>query len=118
MRVLVTTTGYPGHLLPLVPLARACRRAGDEVCVLGPRSAGPIVRELGLEFCGYPDPPQEQIGAVVGAAAQSSPADGHALMVAECFGRVATRAVLRDVLQMVGAWRPHVVVRESHEFAG
>jgi hypothetical protein len=28
MRVLLTTTGYPGHLLPLVPFARECVRAG------------------------------------------------------------------------------------------
>ncbi len=33
MRVLFTTTGHSGHLLPLVPLARACERAGHDVLI-------------------------------------------------------------------------------------
>jgi UDP:flavonoid glycosyltransferase YjiC (YdhE family) len=37
MRLLFTTTGQAGHVLPLVPLARACLRAGHEVRVAGPR---------------------------------------------------------------------------------
>jgi UDP:flavonoid glycosyltransferase YjiC (YdhE family) len=118
MRVLVTTTGYPGHVLPVVPFARACVVAGHEVCVVGPRAAGATVGGLGLPFCGYADPPREVAGRVIAAASRRPPDQGHAYMVAEGFGRVATRTVLADVLQMTGAWRPDVVVRESQEFAG
>jgi UDP:flavonoid glycosyltransferase YjiC (YdhE family) len=118
MRVLVTTTGYPGHLLPLVPFARACARHGHDVCVVGPRSRGAIARQMGLEFCGCADPPEDEVLRVVASAAQLGRGAGHARMMAEGFGRVATRAALTDLLQMVGAWRPDVVVRESQEFAG
>ena len=118
MRVLVTTTGYPGHVLPVVPFARACVRSGHEVCVAGPRAAASIVRERGLEFCGWPDPPEDEVARIVATAAQLAPPDGHALMIAEGFGRVAPRAALPGALQVIGAWRPDVVVRESQEFAG
>ena len=118
MRVLVTTTGYPGHVMPVLPFARAFQRRGHEVCVAGPRSAGTLVRDAGLAFCGWSDPPSAQVAAVVGKAARLAPEAGHALMIAEGFGRVATRAALPEVLHLVGAWRPDVVVRESQEFAG
>jgi UDP:flavonoid glycosyltransferase YjiC (YdhE family) len=118
MRVLVTTTGYPGHVLPLVPFARACVRAGHDVCVVGPRSRGEIVRQAGLDFCGCSDPPEDEIRRVVATVAQLDPGAGHARMMAEGFGRVATRSALPDLLQIVGAWQPDVVVRESQEFAG
>src|SRR3954468_12444139 len=118
MRLLLTTTGYPGHVLPLVPFARACVEAGDEVCLAGPRSAGALVRGLGLDYCGFPDPPPERVGGIVAAAARLAPGEGHALMIREGFGRAATRAALGDIMLLVGAWQPDVVISESQELAG
>ena len=46
MRLLFTTTGHAGHVLPLVPLARACLRAGHEIRVAAPRSRGAVVRAV------------------------------------------------------------------------
>jgi UDP:flavonoid glycosyltransferase YjiC (YdhE family) len=116
MRILVTTTGFPGHVLPLMPFALAARAAGHEVCVAGPPPAAALTSEL--EFCAIGRPPHGEVAALLAEAAQRSPEEGHALVVAEGFGRAATRAALPDVLQLVGAWRPDVVLRESQEFAG
>lgn len=40
MRVLMTTSGGSGRLLPMVPFARACLRAGHEVRVAAQRARG------------------------------------------------------------------------------
>jgi UDP:flavonoid glycosyltransferase YjiC (YdhE family) len=118
MRVLITTTGFPGHLLPVVPVARACARAGHEVCVLAPRSRRPIVAQTGLPSHATADAPGEEVAATVAGAAGLPAPEGHARMIADGFARTATRAALADTLQLAGAWRPDVIVRESQEFAG
>jgi UDP:flavonoid glycosyltransferase YjiC (YdhE family) len=118
MRVLMTTTGYPGHLVPLVPFARALAAAGHDVCVAGPSSRGATVTRQGLRFCGCADPPAEDVAGVLASAAQLTPAEGHARVIAQGFGRTSTRALLPDVLQLAAAWRPDVIVRESQELAG
>jgi hypothetical protein len=48
VRVLFTTTGHSGHLLPLVPLARACERAGHEVLVVTHEPQATAVARVGL----------------------------------------------------------------------
>ena len=118
MRVLMTTTGYAGHFVPLVPFARACVRAGHEVRVAVPRSRAGIVESAGLQPHPCADPAPEDLGRLVAALAELSQRDGHAHMMREGFARVAARAVLPDVLDIVDTWRPDVVVRESQEYTG
>jgi UDP:flavonoid glycosyltransferase YjiC (YdhE family) len=118
MRVLMTTTGYAGHSVPLVPFAHACVRAGHDVRVAAPRSRGAIVEAAGLELHPCADPAPEDLGRLVASLAALSQREGHAHMMSEGFARVAPRAVLSDVLDIVDTWRPDVVVRESQEYAG
>jgi UDP:flavonoid glycosyltransferase YjiC (YdhE family) len=118
MRVLFTTTGFPGHVLPLLPLARACADAGDDVIVAGPGRAEPVVREAGLAFHDAGSPRQHDLARVVSVAAELPSADGHVHMIREGFGNVMPRALLTPLLQLVASWRPHVVVRESQELSG
>jgi UDP:flavonoid glycosyltransferase YjiC (YdhE family) len=118
MRVLFTTTGFPGHLLPLAPFAQALGRVGDEVALAGPRSAAPLATRLGLRHCACADPPRDELRELVASVAQRPREEGHARMMAEGFAGIAARAMEGDLLRLVGAWRPAVVVRESQEFAG
>jgi UDP:flavonoid glycosyltransferase YjiC (YdhE family) len=118
MRVLMTTTGYPGHLLPLVPFGGACSRAGHEVCVAAPRAAEALVVRLGFPCAHLPDPPEQALKAMLAAAAAMRPQAGHEHVIASGFGELATRTALPSLLDVVGGWRPDVIVRESHEFAG
>jgi UDP:flavonoid glycosyltransferase YjiC (YdhE family) len=118
MRVLMTTTGYAGHFNPLVPFARACVRAGHELRVAAPRSRGAIVERTGLELQACADPAEEDLARLVASAGELSQRDGHAHMMSEGFARVATRAVLPDVLKIIDSWRPDIIVRECQEYAG
>jgi UDP:flavonoid glycosyltransferase YjiC (YdhE family) len=118
MRVLMTTTGYPGHLLPLVPFARAFAAGGHDVRVAGPRSHGALAEQLGLRFVGCTDPPAEEVARTVASAAELPVEKGHRHMIAEGFGKVAASALLPDVLRVVDEWHPHAVVSETQELAG
>lgn len=118
MRVLITTTGYSGHVLPLVPLARACLRAGHDVQVAGPRTRAAIVERAGLPFRPVDDPPAAEIAALQAAISGLSVAQADARAFGDGFARIGVAAPLAGMLEIVATWRPGVVVRESCEFAG
>jgi UDP:flavonoid glycosyltransferase YjiC (YdhE family) len=117
MRLLFTTTGQAGHVLPLVPLARACLRAGHEVRVAGRRSRGAIVRDAGLPFWPFADPPEDEVWAVFAPTARLPAEEANAVVIGEVFGRLAAGAALPGLEAMIESWRPDVIVRESYEFA-
>jgi UDP:flavonoid glycosyltransferase YjiC (YdhE family) len=50
MRVLFSSTPAYGHLLPLLPLARALRGRGHEVAMLSAEAVSPIVAPEGIEL--------------------------------------------------------------------
>ena len=115
--MLMTTTGYPGHLLPLVPFARACVQAGHDVRIAGPRFCEGQVARLGLAFQGCTNPSDQEIEALVASVASLPRRDGHARMMAHGFACVAARTILADLVELVGAWQPDIVLHESQEFA-
>ena len=117
MRILITTTGFPGHVLPLVPFARAYQEAGHSVNVAGPRSCQPIVAGAGLGFVPCADLPADEVQRVLAAAATMSRADGHAHIISEGFAGVAARTLAQDMQTIVRTWRPDLVLHESQEFA-
>lgn len=116
--MLFTTTGNAGHLLPLVPLARACLRAGHDVRIATQRSRGHDVQATGLPLHAFDDPPHEAWAPIMAAAAQLDVEQTNARIVGELFARMDSRAALPGVLDIVEAWRPAVIVRETYEFAG
>jgi UDP:flavonoid glycosyltransferase YjiC (YdhE family) len=117
MRVLMTTTGHAGHVLPLVPFARALLRAGHDVVLAGPRSRAAGVERTGLPFRPLDDPPEDQSWAVYESTLDLSHDEANVRVIGEIFGRLDTRASLPGVLELVKTWRPDAIVREGYEFA-
>jgi UDP:flavonoid glycosyltransferase YjiC (YdhE family) len=118
MRILMTSIGATGHVLPLVPFARALERAGHEVLVAAQREQGPKVERTGLAFAPFDDPPDAEwqpLLAEIGALPWDEAGER---IVAEMFGTIDVRAALPRLLELVERWQPDVVVRESCEFAG
>ena len=119
-RILFTSVPAYGHALPMLPLVRAAIRAGHDVrFATGPDLVGPL-RSRGIPayvagptFAGMqqtrqdlaPDidrmPPEEQIAA----------------SAAGLFGLPA-RERRDDLREMLGRWRPDVVVHDPLELAG
>jgi UDP:flavonoid glycosyltransferase YjiC (YdhE family) len=117
MRVLVTTRGSAGHLLPLAPFAHACRRAGHEVLVAAQRQNQAHVDRVGLPFTPVSDPPETEWVPLMARFAELDFASANELMIGEFFGGIDARAALPDLLKVVDTWKPDLLLRESWEFA-
>ena len=116
MRVLFTTKRGAGHFGPLMPFARAFRRAGDTVLIAAPRSAERMVHAEGFPAQHFDDAPDEERDAIFAAAlASQAPAS---YVFAEAFARVDARTALPGLLDIARRWRPDLVVSEISEFAG
>jgi UDP:flavonoid glycosyltransferase YjiC (YdhE family) len=118
VRVLFTTTGHSGHLLPLVPLARACNEAGHDVVIATHESRADNVQRLGLTVRGVQEAPDEAWGPLMSRLPGMGQGEGDALIIAEGFARTGAGGVLHGVLEVVESWAPGLVVHECYEFAG
>ena len=116
MRILFSTTPAVGHLLPLLPMARAARDRGHQVVVAGGASIAPIIAAAGFRhevmgpatiremFQGLPD-----VSAV--------PARERVLLtMPHVFARGIAPAMADGVAELVKRWRPEVIVHEDMEF--
>ncbi len=116
MRMLVCTTANSGHFGPLVPLARACQLAGHDVVVAAPMSFAGQVDAAGFEHRPFADVPPDLLGPVFGRLPSLNFEDANELMVSEVFGRLNAQAAWPGIVDIIGDWRPDVVVREPAEF--
>jgi UDP:flavonoid glycosyltransferase YjiC (YdhE family) len=118
MRVLLTTKRGAGHFGPLIPFARAFRRAGDTVLVAAPHSAAAMVRAEGFSAWLFDDAPEEQRDAVLAAVSQLPEEERGPYVFSEAFVRLDAHAAVPGMLDLCRRWRPDVVVSEVSELAG
>jgi UDP:flavonoid glycosyltransferase YjiC (YdhE family) len=117
LRILVATTGQAGHVLPLVPFARAWQSSGHQVLFAAPRSRSDLVRQAGFAVRTFDEPDEEAIGPIWAATLHAAPEEAAELVVGRIFADAKKRAALPGILAAVQDWRPDVIVRESYEFA-
>jgi UDP:flavonoid glycosyltransferase YjiC (YdhE family) len=117
MRVLMTTTGHAGHVLPLAPVARALVRAGHEVRMAGPGDRGAVIQRAGVPFHPLADAPEEESWPIYESTLGLSHDEANIVVIGEIFGRIYKRAALPGLLDAIDSWRPHLIVRETYEFA-
>jgi len=120
VRVLVTsTTGY-GHVLPMVPLARALLAAGHEVLWATSADACPRVAAAGIEVAAA-GRTEEQIAderrAILSGAAGLRPEQIPQYVFPRLFGATRAPGMVRDLLPVAQQWSPDLVVHENGELA-
>jgi UDP:flavonoid glycosyltransferase YjiC (YdhE family) len=118
MRVLLATTGHSGHVLPLVPFARACARAGHDVAVAFERSRAAGIERLGLPTLPFDDADDDAWAPFMATLPTLSQPAADALAIGTGFAGIGTASALPGVLETVATWRPDVVVHESYHYAG
>jgi UDP:flavonoid glycosyltransferase YjiC (YdhE family) len=118
VRVLFTTTGHAGHVLPMLPFARAAADAGHDVLVATQRSRVAAVEEAGLAAAPVAEAEPAAWAPVMAELADVSREAANGRMLAEGFGGLMAGAALPDVLDLIPDWRPDLVARETFEFAG
>ncbi len=117
MRVLMTTRGSAGHVLPLAPFGHACVRAGHEVLVAAQQQHRANVDRTGLAYIPVPDPLDEDWMTLLAEFSQLGIVAANARMIGEFFARIDTSAAFPELLKIVREFRPDIIVRESWEFA-
>lgn len=117
MKILMSSTSGAGHVGPLVPFARAARRAGHEVLMAVPHKSTSIVERAGLDPVSIGYPSDEEMGPVWARVERAAPEDKDAIVVNEVFGRLYTRAALPLMIDLVDSWGPDLIVHESGELS-
>ncbi len=123
MRILLATSPGVGHLLPLLPVARAAAARGHDVRIAAGSSLGSIVARAGFDH--VPAGPAS-LGDVARAIKALEGLTGRrraVVMVREAFAGTIARGIADDVLAAVagattavgGPWRPDVIVHEDME---
>jgi UDP:flavonoid glycosyltransferase YjiC (YdhE family) len=117
VRILVASTAGAGHFNPLVPLLEAFGRRGDDVCIVGPPSLEAAAAATSHRFRAGAEPPADEQAAVWERFTTASGAETSGLIDRELFGRLCTEAMLPAMEKVCDEWRPHLVVRETCEYA-
>ncbi|HEX6341209.1 glycosyltransferase [Umezawaea sp.] len=113
MRVLFSFVGGGGHFQPMVPLARAAAAAGHAVACTGAAALLPLVEREG--FTAFASGPSRV------AAAERRPLlpldrEREERDVREGFARRTAPERADAVLELIGRWRPDVVVCDEMDF--
>lgn len=118
MRVLMTTKRGAGHFGPLIPFARAFRRAGDTVLIAAPHSALPMVRAEGFSTWLFDEAPEDERDEIFASTQQLPEEERGPYVISEAFIRLDARAALAGMRDVCRRWNPDIVVSEITELAG
>lgn len=117
MRILFSTRGSAGHVLPMAPFGHAALRAGHDLLVAAQAQNAGNVSRTGLPYTPFDDPDPQDWKPLLQEFAATSLDVANARMIGEYFARVDATAALPGLDEIVREWRPDVIVRESMEFA-
>jgi UDP:flavonoid glycosyltransferase YjiC (YdhE family) len=123
VRVLFACVPQTGHVTPVLPLAEAFQRRGDEVTVASGPDIAEVVSGRGLGFREAGPPFEAWFGGLL-ARTRGQPGDGlppdriERYFVPRLFGEVGAALMLDDLLTVARETRPDLLVFDSVTFAG
>lgn len=114
--MLACSLGGPGHLIPLVAVAHACRRLGHEVLLIVPPTLAEEAKATGLP-CRVGGEPSRRFVDEIWERLRNGCSDAPGLIDRELFADRGTQSMLPAVQHVCESWRPDLVVREPCEYA-
>ena len=120
MRVLMSSSAGYGHVLPMVPLARALVAAGHEVLWATARDAVQLVAAAGLPAASAGLTRAEilpQWTPFLEQAESLPPDERPTFMFPKLFGRIRPPRMASDLLRIAQDWHPDLLVHEQGELA-
>jgi UDP:flavonoid glycosyltransferase YjiC (YdhE family) len=116
MRVLFTSWPGYGHLLPMVPLIRAAQRVGHDIVVSSGRDMSEVIAGLGVTVHNSGITMAESYARMPGnmMISQMPPEEQSGFAARHLFGAGAVDRA-RDLLHLMGTWRPDLVVHDTLE---
>jgi UDP:flavonoid glycosyltransferase YjiC (YdhE family) len=115
--VLFTSTSGQGHFQPLAPLIRSFEDRGDEVLVIAPPSLVDTLEEEGFTYRLGGQPSTDDATRVWSLFPTLGRREAARLVEQEWFAGLCLDAMWPVVSETVSAWKPHLVVRETCEYA-
>src|SRR6188474_154592 len=118
MRILFSSVPQHGHLLPLLPLARAFKERGHEVAVLTAAGMAPVVAAQGLELRAagpLPDVLFAEVARRTGADPASAPTPDS---VAEFFAGTRIDLTADEAFAAAEGFEADLVVAELCDYVG
>ena len=120
VRVLFSSTSGYGHVLPMVPLARAFSDAGHDVLWATGAQAIPLVDAAQLETApaGLSGPAlRSGMAPLLARVAEIAPPQRAAFMYPHMFGGLLAPAMAADLVPVAREWRPDLMIHEHGELA-
>ncbi|HWA78238.1 MAG TPA: glycosyltransferase [Polyangiaceae bacterium] len=117
MRILFSSTRGTGHVQPLLPYAKELVERGHEVLVAAPADVRESLREARLEHAVFGHPGDETLKPIWARFRGRSHDEVMAIAMREIFVGANAKAALPGLRDTVASFRPHLLVRESSEFA-
>jgi UDP:flavonoid glycosyltransferase YjiC (YdhE family) len=120
MRVLVATTPGYGHVLPLVPLARALREAAHDVLWATAADAGVLVAAAGIDTQPAGLTEEELLPLRADLRRRAAPLRPDQLagfMFPNMFGGLRAPRMVDQLLELARSWAPDLIVHEQGELA-
>ena len=120
LRVLFTTTAATGHFQPLVPFARALRAAGHTVTFATTPDFVATIEASGFpcSAVGVPTSPKGVMDATGIDLSRLSPEEVNLVAWQWFFLGEHKRREIDELLALIAAWQPDLIVREETEVAG
>ena len=117
MRILLSSTYFSGHLLPLLSYARALKHRGHEVLVSAPASVHATLEEAGFAHATVDPVPKDEMAIVWARLDAANAQDALSIGIRDAFLGLAAKYALPKLQATITEWRPDVVLRDSFEFA-
>ena len=120
MRVLVCTTGGPGHIYPVIPLALEIQRKGHDVVWATARGSCSIVEGFGIATrpAGLmPDERNKRFFQSNPGAFSMPPRERRPVAFAGFFATTAGPVMMEDLIPLFDELKPDLVVHETSELA-
>jgi UDP:flavonoid glycosyltransferase YjiC (YdhE family) len=118
MRIIMSTTPQHGHLLPLLPLARAFRDRGNEVAVLTSGGMQRAVEPEGLRLLAAGPMVDVLIAEVMARTGLDAAHSATPEAVAEFFAGARVDLTADEALAAAREFQPDLVVRELCDYVG
>ena len=115
MRILVSSSPGVGHLLPLLPIARAASAGGHDVLVSVGAGLAPIVQGAGLRHVPSGPATIEEVAAGIPDLAGLTGRRRALVMFRQAFCGAIASDIAHDILTLAETWLPDVIVHEDLE---
>ncbi|MGW5652676.1 glycosyltransferase [Streptomyces humi] len=118
MRILFSSTPAHGHLMPLLPLARAFRDRGDDVAVLTSAAFGPMLEAERLPLLAAGPEMPELLAEGARRAGVDDPTVPSPAVAAEVFAGARIELGADAAIAAARGFRPDLIVAEATDYVG